>query len=373
VKLVITTNEAIKLRLQQGNPPEFGAVGLSVTSPTKDAQDQIKAGWVLNLQDAMNQESFDTPGKSWLQTISPIVQPILQVPSIPGVWSCPREVTTIVFYYNQKLFDQAGVTPPKSWTEFLKVCDTLKSKGITPLTVDGTAGDGYMEWWFSELAQMIAGRGPLREAIQGKRSFTEAPLVQAAQAIRDTVDKGYFVDGFSGNDFTGSQMVFYQGQAAMLLVGSWLLSEMANSIPVDFKQDVFRFPFVEGGKGDPKHLYGTSNIMGVTKSSKHPEWGVEYARFFNSVKVNNKRTEDLQYQSAILGAKSPTATPALNKIWEETTVMDLYNNGDLWGPMKEAGTKYYELTGKLFFKEVSPADFCKQVDQIVKDFNAGKH
>ncbi|HEV8636513.1 MAG TPA: extracellular solute-binding protein [Chloroflexota bacterium] len=371
IKIIIATADAIRLRLQEGNPPEVGAVAGTFINP-EDAADKIKAGWIFDLKKAMDQESWDTKGKSWYQTIHPVVQPILQVPNYPGVWSFPREVTTLTFFYNVALFDKAGVKPPKTWGEFLKVCETLKSKSITPITLDGTVPHGYMEWYFSELGQKIVGRDALREAIQGKRPFTEEGFLQAAKTIRELVDKKYFVDGFSGLDHTGSQMVFYQGQAAMVLVGSWLVGEMKSAIPNDFKQDVFRFPMVEGGKGDPNHLYGTSNVLGVSAKSKNPDVGVEWARFFNSVMVNNKRTEDLQYQSAILGTKSPTFMPTLNQIWAETTKLDIFGMGDLWSPMKEARTKYNEAVGKLFFKESTPEQFTQQADKIVKDFWATK-
>jgi raffinose/stachyose/melibiose transport system substrate-binding protein len=152
------------------------------------------------------------------------------------------------------------------------------------------------------------------------------------------------------------------------LVGSWLVGEMKNAIPTDFGQDVFRFPMVEGGQGEPNHIYGTSNVLGIATESGNPMVGIEWARHFNSVKVNNKRTEDLQYQSAILGTEPPSWMPSLNRIWDESVQLDIFSMGDLWSSMADARTKYNESIGRLFFKEVTPEEFVEQVDTIVSEF-----
>lgn len=45
------------------------------------------------------------------------------------------------FFYNKDLFQQAGIeTPPKTWSEFMEVCQKLKDAGINAITCD----DAYM-------------------------------------------------------------------------------------------------------------------------------------------------------------------------------------------------------------------------------------
>ena len=42
----------------------------------------------------------------------------------------------MIWYYNKKLFEQAGLdpeTPPKTWDDLLNACDKLKAKGIAPI------------------------------------------------------------------------------------------------------------------------------------------------------------------------------------------------------------------------------------------------
>jgi raffinose/stachyose/melibiose transport system substrate-binding protein len=375
VNVKITTGqktEAAKLRLQEHKPAEIGNTGASATDIANSIE-AIKANYVYNLQDAMKQESWDVPGKSWWDTISPLIQPLIQVPGYPGVWSLPNNVTTLNFYYNKKLFDKVGAQPPATWDDLDALCKKLKDAGITPFTVDGTSADGYMDWWFDSLSARLQGNEVYRDVLRGKTTFGEHPqFLKAAQMIRDFLDKDYFVKGYSGLDFTGSQMVFYQGQAAMLYVGSWLLGEMRKAIPDDFQEDVFRFPTVAGGTGDPKHIFGTANTYGIAKEAKHPELGTEWARCYNSIAMTNWRSANVSHQPAIIGAEPPGKTPSLNKIFAESTKMDIYNNADLYSQMGEHYTTSNDLNSKLFRKELTPDDFIKQMDENVKAYHAKK-
>ncbi|MEW5817441.1 MAG: ABC transporter substrate-binding protein, partial [Spirochaetota bacterium] len=44
-------------------------------------------------------------------------------------------------FYNKDTFDKFGLSIPKDWDEFLKVCETLKKNGVTPIVSD--LGDGW--------------------------------------------------------------------------------------------------------------------------------------------------------------------------------------------------------------------------------------
>ena len=50
------------------------------------------------------------------------------------------------------------------------------------------------------------------------------------------------MEGFEGANFTASQAMFFLEKAAMIHMGSWLVSEMADVIPEDFVVGTFDFP-----------------------------------------------------------------------------------------------------------------------------------
>ncbi|MGQ7787281.1 ABC transporter substrate-binding protein [Nesterenkonia sp. K-15-9-6] len=68
-----------------------------------------------------------------------------------GVYGLPLIQGFYVMFYNVALFDRLGISAPKTWDEFINLCDTLQDAGVTPI---GTTQVNI--WpvanWFSMLA-----------------------------------------------------------------------------------------------------------------------------------------------------------------------------------------------------------------------------
>ena len=47
-------------------------------------------------------------------------------------YASPVDAGMVGFWYNKELFAKAGVTPPKTWPQFLAVIQKLKAANITP-------------------------------------------------------------------------------------------------------------------------------------------------------------------------------------------------------------------------------------------------
>lgn len=74
------------------------------------------------------------------------------------------------FFYNKKMFEAGGVTTtPKTWDELLALCETLKSKGMTPL-----AYHPYFNG-FSWLADIFLGNQLGLETLKKIDAYSEAP------------------------------------------------------------------------------------------------------------------------------------------------------------------------------------------------------
>jgi raffinose/stachyose/melibiose transport system substrate-binding protein len=72
----------------------------------------------------------------------------------------------IGWFYNKDLFAKAGVTPPKSWPEFVDVCTKLKKAGITPaaltwvIGLNQWQGAAYLDQFFRNERYEIGGAKP---------------------------------------------------------------------------------------------------------------------------------------------------------------------------------------------------------------------
>jgi len=51
----------------------------------------------------------------------------------------PVDYTWAAIYYNKSIFNRYNLKPPKTWDEFLGVCNTLQAEGIPPSPWAGRA------------------------------------------------------------------------------------------------------------------------------------------------------------------------------------------------------------------------------------------
>lgn len=142
-----------------------------------------------------------------------------------ALYDLPLGLNVEGFWYNKALFTQAGVEVPKTWDDFLKVCDTLKAKNIQPLSAGGAG-----KWPLTRLVNAYAfrsmGKDVMDKAAAGEISYTDKGLVAAAQMIQDMAKKGYFGEGVTTVDQTTAGDMLLSGKAAMFYNGSWFTENL---------------------------------------------------------------------------------------------------------------------------------------------------
>jgi raffinose/stachyose/melibiose transport system substrate-binding protein len=181
----------------------------------------------------------------------------------------PYEFNIEGIFYNKKLFEQHGVSVPQTWDDLVAAAAKFKAAGIIPLSASGEQG-----WPITRLISGYLFRdiGPdaLKAVADGKAKLTDPGYVKAAQAVADLGAKGYFGKGVQSIDYDASINQFLTGKTAMLYMGSWALSNVA-----DTKQDTIGadnvgfmpFPAVSGGKGSIDQ-YPSNVGLPMTMSSK---------------------------------------------------------------------------------------------------------
>ncbi len=154
----------------------------------------------------------------------------------------PLNAAYWVVFYNKRVFDENGLTPPTTWEEFIAACDTIKAAGVTPLyaTVDG-------RWpafiWFEEF---LIRNDPdfYVELCEGRASYTDAPAVKAMEDWKALFDSEYFsdLDIPMDTNFTG---MFANGEIAMIPIGTWFQQQfLAEGMVPGEDYDAFIMPNV---------------------------------------------------------------------------------------------------------------------------------
>lgn len=158
------------------------------------------------------------------------------------MFAVPFAAVSHAVYYNKDIFAEAGVSIPKTWEDFMAVCETLKSKGYTPLA--NGLGDEWdiLECFFLGMLPNYIGGADQRVLYEnGTKALNDQNFVDAYTDIAGV--KPYLPSGFEAVTYNDSQALFSSKGAAMFIDGSWTISVYND---VDFNWGVFAVPARSG-------------------------------------------------------------------------------------------------------------------------------
>lgn len=355
----------IQARWRAGNPPEVNYGFFDGTSPATFKYAQ--AGQVLALNPWMDQplEGYNGTWKgSLLQSVTPFIS------QGSTIYAVPESISTIQVYYNKSIFDKYGIEVPKTLSDLDAAAAKLKAAGVAPFAVTGTF-NGYMQLWYDYLLLRTTGAQNVQAAIAGTRDFKSLPgVADAANYLEKFVKQGYFLNGFQSTDFTAAQLNFFQGNAGMILMGSWLLGEMKQSIPADFEVGTFPFPAIDGAQGDQDAIFGSTNNQVVAAQSKNPEAGVAWLMFLAEKQNQEKFVQATGQISAYKGVAPPEdfadVIPGLD---QPNAFVPSYFG--VFGAGQKVMDAYQKPIAELFFGKISASEMVAEIDSNLRSAAGG--
>lgn len=136
------------------------------------------------------------------------------------IFAVPFAAVSQPIYYNKDIFTQQGVEVPKTWEEFIAVCQKLKEAGITPLANGLASNWDILECVFlGMIPNYIPGPEARAAYEKGEKKFSDPEFVKILTDF--TQIKDYLPEGFSSIENNDAGVFFATGQAAMLMDGSW--------------------------------------------------------------------------------------------------------------------------------------------------------
>ena len=157
-------------------------------------------------------------------------------------FAVPFAAVSHAVYYNKTLFQNEGLSIPQSWENFLALCETLVSRGYTPLA-NGVADEwDILEVYFlGMLPNFIGGASERAKYESGEKRLNNADFTAAFQAMADSAK--YLPRGFESVTYNDSQALFNTQQAAMFMDGSWTAGVYSDAA---FEWGVFAMPAPRG-------------------------------------------------------------------------------------------------------------------------------
>lgn len=364
VKLVFgggQNDAGIEARWRNGNPPE---VNYGRFNPANDVGLAYQKGGQLLPLDQWMDQPLDGYNTTWRNALLPSVKQFITAPSDHKTYAVPESITTVQMFYNKKIFQAQGITPPTTVADLVSDAAKLKAAGVTPFAVSGVI-EPYMAMWFDYLLLRYTGASNVQAAINGTKDFASLPgVMQAASELQQMVRSGYFLGGFQSTDFTAAQLDFFQGKTAMILMGSWLQGEMANSIPAGFDIGTFPFPTVPGAAGDQSAVFGGTNVMVVASQSKNPNAGAAWLKFLATKKVQLEYQAREDQISPYQGVPVPTAFASIAPLLQRSNAF-VPQSFDV-NRFTKLASAYNDPIASLFFGKIDAAGLVKRISGNLK-------
>ncbi len=213
------------------------------------------------------------------------------------VYGVPFRLDGKLFFYNKDIFKKEGLEIPKTWDEFIAVCDKLKADGITPIA------EGNQDQWpachyVGTLNQMLVADDVRAKDYNPKTGeFTDPGYEKALEYYQQLVP--YMNAGVNGQTHDMARLGFTQGQTAMLYAE---LVEITNvkQENADLNWGMFNFPVVKGS-GNPDLLTGSPEGFVISSKTKYPDECVEFLKWFLGPEVGAQQAEDVGWFNASKG------------------------------------------------------------------------
>jgi multiple sugar transport system substrate-binding protein len=258
--------------LKSGDMPDLFPVPIGMTLATAVAE-----GWYLPMGSYMPASFLDTFDDNLL---------VEGTAKINGkLYTLPEKapITAALFFYNKKILREAGVSVPKTYSEFIKACKTIteKGKGQYYGLIDG----GKQIDRLNRMALVMA-------SLAGAKIGTALPTV-VTDNHRATFDCPQMVsvfDVFAQLQKDGSihpdtmnisapeaRQLFGNGEAAFICQGSWCIATWAQNNP-DLEVGVMAPPVPDTGRKGAIPADNALPWLGISAKSKHPAEAAEYLR-----------------------------------------------------------------------------------------------
>ncbi len=277
-----------------------------------------------------------------------------------GEYAIPLYSWNACLFVNKELFEEYDIPYPREYDDFLQTVKLFKEQGITPI-----AGS-TKEAWLPSLYYMslVLGEGEIQDiydAAQDK-SFNTPLFYNAAKKMEELLELEPWQEDYMENDAYDAAYLFTQGQAAMLLSGSWVSAFIeSQDSKVRGKVDVLPFPNGNRstGIGGAVDIFVISKNSPVTKDEELQRLYIEIMQDMAKLSVEEMGIGLPVYDNQMIDEKK---FPTMYKASQITPVKGQHPAYDQIFETKLTQV-YYENLARLIYKEIDAEEFIKRLSE----------
>ena len=200
-------------------------------------------------------------------------------------WGVPYTYYQWGVYYRKDLFDQHGISAPKTWEEFIAACAKLKENGITPITI-GTKYLWTAAGVFDYLNLRTNGYEVHNDLTAGKIKYTDPRIQKVFDKWEELVKPGYFIENHASMSWQEALAPMVQGKAAMYVMGNFAVAPLREA---GLSDDQLAFmPFPEITPGIPVAEDAPTDTFHIPAKAKNKEDAKKFLAFLASAEVQTE-------------------------------------------------------------------------------------
>jgi len=287
-------------------------------------------------------------------------------------YGLPYSVGPTPVYYNRQIYEKLNLKVPETLSEFESNCDILKENGYIPLAL-ANASQWPGALTFIHLSLKYGGADTFLNAFNRTNgvTFEDESFIKAGRKIQEWVKKGYYPDGANAINYDtgGSRMLFYSGQAAMIIQTNGLVANCRSEAPEFYENNLglFPFPVIEGGKGTAKEILGGGNAYSIAASTKYPKEAFELIHRLTDKEYGQDAIDIASTVSGVkdVNIKDPLIQQVRDILLNATYIQNYYDQflpGELANLHKQTT---YDLFGLTTTPEKAAADMEAKAREIL--------
>ena len=179
-------------------------------------------------------------------------------------YGVPYTFYQVGLYYRADLLAAAGLPPPRSFADLVAACERLKAAGIEPFAL-GTKDLWPAAAWFDYLDLRQNGLDFHRALMRGDVAYTDARVRDVFARWRTLVERGCFSAHHASSSWQESQAALYQGRAAMMLIGNYIVA----NFPPDVRARMAFAPFPAVRDGVGRFEEAPLNTVHIPSAARH--------------------------------------------------------------------------------------------------------
>lgn len=266
----------------------------------------------------------DLTGKINFDVIDPVYSQMLkdlEIESVDGAYGVPYALNASGVIYNKDIFEELGLSIPKTWDEFLEVAQTIKDNGITQFYF--TLKDSWTSLppW-NTISSTLVSTNSFKKVNNKETKFNEV-YDETTDKILQLMEYGHS-DNF-GVGYNDGNTMFAKVEAAMYLQGSYAIAPILTVNP-DLNLGMFVLP-ASNNEEENKLVSGIDVYFAIPKDSKNKEESIRFINFLLEEENAKTYIDEQSAFSAIKGVEQEDSKfEAFDEFFENSRVVDFQDH-----------------------------------------------